>query len=429
MSGSYAPTSWVDGVTKLGPTNLNKLEDGARDAYTQAHQIFNVKDVAYGAKGDGATDDTTAIQAAITAAAAATDGGMVYFPAGDYRVSSTLTITANGVYLRGAGSDATRIVTTVATGDVFQFGNGTAIFDVGLSGVIISTTAASRTSGSAININNASRAHFVDVSLTKQFTGYSIQAGASIFIESSAWWDFTASTGVGLDITGGNDIYVSRIVGTTSGTQPAAAIIVSACGGSLVVSDCDFVSWGIGLQVNPAGSQIVNWLWFTNVAWDTNSGIGVNIAPGTGGTVRSLYFVNCWTASGSSDGVHIDQGAGTVDDVSFVSHRSFNNTGHGFALITGTNLAIESSAISGNSQGSAGTNQGIYISHPTHIIINGNRIRPMNGYANTQANGIFLDAAASDYCLITSNDTQGNDLASITNDSTGLHNTVTNNIT
>lgn len=42
---------------------------------------FNVRD--FGAVGDGATDDTEAIQAAIDAAEAA-GGGTVYFPAGDY---------------------------------------------------------------------------------------------------------------------------------------------------------------------------------------------------------------------------------------------------------------------------------------------------------------------------------------------------------
>ncbi len=52
---------------------------------------FNV--TAYGAVGDGTTDDTAAIQAAIDAAAAANNGGVVYFPAGTYIVGGALQDT------------------------------------------------------------------------------------------------------------------------------------------------------------------------------------------------------------------------------------------------------------------------------------------------------------------------------------------------
>lgn len=54
---------------------------------------FDVTDAAYGATGDGSTDDTAAIQAAIDAAEAA-GGGVVYFPAGVYIVGGALQDTS-----------------------------------------------------------------------------------------------------------------------------------------------------------------------------------------------------------------------------------------------------------------------------------------------------------------------------------------------
>jgi hypothetical protein len=72
-------------------------------AYSFSAPYVDVR--AYGAAGDGTTDDTAAIQAAITAAAAVgvtTFGTIVFFPAGVYKVSSTLTVPA-GKYVSFLG--------------------------------------------------------------------------------------------------------------------------------------------------------------------------------------------------------------------------------------------------------------------------------------------------------------------------------------
>ncbi len=71
--------------------------------------VYNVKDAPYGAAGDGISVDYTAIQAAITAAANA-GGGVVWFPPGTYVINATLTVSASGVRLRGAGMGTSRIL-------------------------------------------------------------------------------------------------------------------------------------------------------------------------------------------------------------------------------------------------------------------------------------------------------------------------------
>jgi hypothetical protein len=61
----------------------------------------------FGAQGDGAADDTNAIQAAVDAANAR-GGGTVVFPAGTFRITRALTIYSQVVF-RGAGMRATVI--------------------------------------------------------------------------------------------------------------------------------------------------------------------------------------------------------------------------------------------------------------------------------------------------------------------------------
>lgn len=80
----------------------------------------------YDADPTGIADSTSAIQAAIDYVAA-NGGGTVYFPAGTYKLTATLTWTANGVILRGAGKRQSILKQTGATNGVKLNGSGSSI--------------------------------------------------------------------------------------------------------------------------------------------------------------------------------------------------------------------------------------------------------------------------------------------------------------
>lgn len=80
--------------------------------------VYNVQSPAYGAVGDGATDDQAAIQAAITAAQLKS-GGIVFLPAGTYWIESALTLS-NKVTIMGAGPNATALLVNHATAHLFE---------------------------------------------------------------------------------------------------------------------------------------------------------------------------------------------------------------------------------------------------------------------------------------------------------------------
>lgn len=76
--------------------NLNPTGTGATIVTSLADkggQVFNVK--AYGAAGNGTTDDTAAINGALLAAYEA-GGGVIYFPPGTYLIAGALTIPNDG---------------------------------------------------------------------------------------------------------------------------------------------------------------------------------------------------------------------------------------------------------------------------------------------------------------------------------------------
>lgn len=78
--------------------------------FNKGGEVFDVK--AYGAVGDGTTDDTTAIRAAITAAA---NSGVVFFPPGIY-ITGKLTIDI-GLWFVGSGYETTIIKLKNSTND------------------------------------------------------------------------------------------------------------------------------------------------------------------------------------------------------------------------------------------------------------------------------------------------------------------------
>lgn len=99
-------------VTNAGAKDFKVDIGGVATTLQEAFSVvgaafINVKSEAYGAVGDGTTNDTAAIQAALDAASAAS-GGTVFFPKGTYKTTAALTVAAN-VSLQGIGPAASII--------------------------------------------------------------------------------------------------------------------------------------------------------------------------------------------------------------------------------------------------------------------------------------------------------------------------------
>jgi nitrous oxidase accessory protein NosD len=105
------------GLTKpatTDPVSLLRTSIGALADVVEG-AVVSVKDPAFGAVGDGTTDNTTAIQAAATAAA----GGTLLIPLGTYKVTATVTIPSNTT-VRGEGHGSIVKLTGTATANIFK---------------------------------------------------------------------------------------------------------------------------------------------------------------------------------------------------------------------------------------------------------------------------------------------------------------------
>ena len=147
------PTS---GLLNSCTSNPNATGNVPRTFQNRAGDVFNVKD--FGATGDGSTSDQTAIAAALTAAVASIPGGTVYFPAGRYLLTDTLTASFGGtaagsvvptnLTIRGEGM-ATVLQQSVANKGIFDLTNTHRYGGIRLSAFRVQNTSSTYSSSAA----------------------------------------------------------------------------------------------------------------------------------------------------------------------------------------------------------------------------------------------------------------------------------------
>jgi hypothetical protein len=223
--------------------------------------FFNVKDPAYGAVGDGVTDDTTAIGLAITAAAAA-GGGIVFFPASttSYKFT-TLSISAANITLMGVGPSAS-VLSSASTSALISFTNNTSTGWKRIIGLGITGTGAS--ANAVLVLEETQRVYLENVVVTNtSFTGNTItrssDAGRSTIIMRDC--EFLPGSGVdsvlcNLSVTGNT----SWIVSGCKFKIPASFVGSVILGCDFYVSQCIFdgsaVTSGIYRHVNAVDSGV-----------------------------------------------------------------------------------------------------------------------------------------------------------------------------
>lgn len=237
-------------ATSLG-TNLNYKESTGATARAYSTWIgelaVSVKD--FGALGDGATDDTTAIQAAYDRVKAR-GGGWVYWPIGTYKITTAISIDTASLNTMGAGR------ATV----VKNFGTATNAFTVNLGSSVdskmtfkdISITASTTSSGAGISFTNGNSPEMLNVSVALHRTGISTAAitGAALRDVVIASTDDNAA-GVGVSLGTRCRMSDCEITcGTTNGTG------IAASGNDARITDCYVTKFSTGVTLSGTACQI-----------------------------------------------------------------------------------------------------------------------------------------------------------------------------
>ncbi len=310
-------------------------------------QVFNVK--AYGAKGDGVTDDTVAIQSAINACGTA-GGGIVFLPLGTYIISATLTLSDAAVSLIGASIAASVISPNSSlTGSVLSlvpasftythagtyadftidganapigsigcvYGNligGKLDFEItnfsgGGKGLIIDNTLAwtERTTG-RVRVDNATTAYTFTVT-QRSDAGCTFTNGSDIVDDTS-----TIASDLGKSVSIGS-IFIGAITSVTPGVSFTLSTPYTGTTGSytaLVGGTNSFGYSNLTFEVNTSASESQTGVIIQNGAYFYNSSLEIIGNINSGSTVSTgIHITGSSTVTSSFCKFQIEQTSGT----------------------------------------------------------------------------------------------------------------------
>jgi hypothetical protein len=435
--GSGAPYDWSGSNCSAADDGAQVQPTGITGCWVADFSGAPPTPMIWGARGDGTTDDTAAVQAAITAMA----GGTLYTGRHRYCIGSPGLVSYHPIAIVGdtpsAASETAQygFVSCTPNIAILKFGNdGThAANGSRVENVFFDAAAAgANTSGAAVVLNNVSWVVADHVRIKKACIGVDEQIGNSNKVASSL------ITSEGADLASGcGGIRVGhsstnltetdfRVVDTAIDVRADYSMMLEDAGGVFLRGD-DFLFSLNGLVIKPGANQRVQWLFAENSALsDTTCSDGLVVdttAPSA--VISGLSFVQTWTASagnnpGTCSGVGVrlsNNGGGTVKGIRFIGHRAYSNGAQGFNIEAGVHdVTIEGSDICANSTITANVPATVYDGitigpNASGIAIRTSRIGARCVYAGAfeglQGTGIFLLGGNTDIS-ITDNDLRGN---------------------
>ena len=407
----YAPLA---SPTFTGTTTVNGTVQG-----TAINKLMSYLDdlaLIPGCVGDGVTDDTACVQAAMTAAQ---NGGAVYLGNHLYAVSSTITIdrekvigTSNG---RTAGGYAgivmkSGFVGLTANMSVLSIGNASLV-----QGIAVYESGSPPTSGTMVTTGASSFDDILeDIVIGSACNGISL-SGNTVTL-NHAMIVGAVGTGcngviIGAATTGANSVDI-RVMNSdiiaSSGNPLDADMLVEDAGGLFLLNN-DLLYATRGTVIKPGANQQILWLMAVNtVLGDTTANNALLIDTGASSAViRGLQFTQDWSSNNQSQGTILEQntGGGTINGIWFNGQRAFQggvSAADNVHFSAGSDISFDNSHVCGNY--SSGVATGIYFANGvTPVAVRGTEISPTCAGLSGAAMTTGITLGGSNLATITNN--------------------------
>lgn len=385
--------------------------------------------LAFGAVGNGINDDTSSIQAALTAAGAApAGGGTVFMPNGQYKVTGTLTVP-NGVRLMGSGKATCIIQASQTDAVVIQTNTGTECY---LEGFWIIGKGFSGDPGFGANFPvitfNSTNGACKDVRLWGGNSSLNIAGNDNLFENVDA-----------------GNVYGNQAVFTTGSNWFSRCKIDSGTTAQAITSSKPYPAWASTTHYNVGQAVIVgSYIIVCTVSGTTGSSLptlknfGVNIIDGTATwqLVNQTTFVGVQMATGALENRFIQCDFSAPYSSSMISQAAQNFVictdcvfSNAIDIVSATHFSVSGSALgdvitvyTGN-PGSVNISDNWYSAAST-IAIQANVNNFIVARNFMQGGTVLVATGTSDHYVITNN--VG---VTVTDNGSGTHKSITGNVT
>jgi parallel beta-helix repeat protein len=392
----------IDG-TQIGTTTAA----AGRFSSLSSGSVLDVTHPAFGARGNGETNDTAAIQAAINAASAL-GGAIVYLPAGTYIIPTYLSIPSN-VWLRGAGSTSVikRADAKNGSGGMNLLLGVTSATDIIISDLDVDGNGAAQDEPTGSNHNqvNIRLVSATDCIIERVYSHAAING--NIYLESCVGCTVQASMTYGATGHAGGGIgdgillhYGSDNVidGNICRNNANNGIVTSEGQFSTISNNACFSNGGHGIEVysNDAAHHCVGTTVIGN-SCQTNTAHGIAVTGGAAAYLVGGRIVGNVCQANTLAGIYA-----IATDFTFSANEIRDNGSNGFWGNQLTDCVIADNIISGNNTGDTANYAGIYLQNTCpRNQIHGNAI--MNGASGLQDYAINLTAVTVTNTTIGSN--------------------------
>lgn len=259
--------------------------------YNRIHDLFDVKD--FGAKGDGVTDDSMALQRAINYVQNLPTGGRLYAPTGKYIVNTQLSIqkTNSAAFLFGGDGNSTifKCGPTLPAGPLFNIGVGSSAPGGGgmyISDMYVQEPDSEASGFYAFQCLNANQIHFENVLFGAVDVGvylsscYATRYTNCQFLNTKVWGVYSS--------TSAHNLIMDKCSGFGVGGITGHVLRLDGATNNIVMQNCDWEQCSVIYSLASGSTSVLVTGCYIEYT--------VNVEFFHQGPCYSVSVENCWIA-------------------------------------------------------------------------------------------------------------------------------------